>query len=62
MVTVVVPPGVVTVVVAPGVVTVVVAPGTVTVVLPLGIDPSEDEMKLTESDPTLFQAPQWLVS
>src|SRR6266700_3864725 len=35
---------------------------TFSVVLPLAIDPSEDEMKLTESDPTLFQAPRWLVS
>src|SRR5437868_2460071 len=35
---------------------------TFSVVLPLGIDQSEDEMKLTESEPSLFQTPQWLVS
>ena len=35
---------------------------TFSVVLPLAIDPSEDEMNLTESEPSLFQTPQWLVS
>ena len=32
------------------------------VVLPLGIDPSAGGMNLTGSEPSLFQAPQWLVS
>ena len=35
---------------------------TFSVVLPLGIDQSAEVMELTEGEPSLFQAPQWLVS